>query len=111
MVDFLYSVMRRPIANDPEKRDLYHVDRAQKDARTKRIEEDDPQDSGQHNSGNSNEDEQLDDQNQKSKNKQAHLAKLKAATEEKAKEGLVPCKKGKGKYKDENGIEHLDIYV
>lgn len=44
MVDVIYNILKRPIANEPDKKDIYHVDRAPKDGKVKRVEDDDPSD-------------------------------------------------------------------
>lgn len=99
MVDFIYNVIRRPIANDPEQKDIYHVDKAHKDAKTKRIEDDDPKQQGKQGSSS--------DEKGASK---TDAVDAKSADLEKGKE-LTPPKKGRGKYVDENGVEHLDFYA
>ena len=99
MVDFIYNVIRRPIANDPEQKDIYHVDKAHKDAKTKRIEDDDPKQQGKQ--GSSSEEQS---------SSKTDVADAKSADLEKDKE-LTPPKKGRGKYVDENGVEHLDFYA
>lgn len=89
MVDIIYNVLARPIANEPAQKDVYHVDRTHKDAKAKRIEDDDPQSNQQQSSEQNNqqaEDNELDKK-------------------------LEPKEKGKGRYVDKDGIEHLDIFV
>lgn len=78
MVDILYNVINRPVANEPNKKDIYHVDKSHKDEAIKKINEDDPK----------------QQQQQESENKEQQ-----------------PDQKGKGKYKDDDGVEHLDIFV
>lgn len=85
MVDILYNVLARPIPNEPDKKDAYHVDKAPKDAGVKRLEDDDPSSGKQ------------DSKNQKDESKEQ-----KGSKEE---------PKGKGKFKDKDGVEHLDIFV
>ena len=90
MVDILYNVIGRPIANEPDVKDRYRVDKALPDTKPKRVEDDEPNNQGsadqsqheQHNKNDSPTDEEL-----------------------------VPEQQGKGKYKDKDGREHLDIYV
>ena len=41
MVDVIYNVLSRPLATDPDKKDVYHVDPAHRDGKVKRAEEDD----------------------------------------------------------------------
>jgi hypothetical protein len=86
MVDFIYNVVTRPIANEPDSKDVYHVPRAQKDPKAKAIEDQEPRDHRQ---------------------QQQHQAEQ----EEKLDEKLEPKQKGKGKYIDDQGVEHLDIFV
>lgn len=85
MVDILYNVMARPIPNEPDKKDAYHVDKAPKDAGLKRVEDDDPSSA-----------------KQESKNQKGNEQQQKEEKEE---------PKGKGKFKDKDGVEHLDIFV
>lgn len=92
MVDVLYNVMARPIANEPDQKDAYHVDRAHRDAGIKKLEEDDPhQGGGQSGSG--------EPQAEKEQDK------------EKLEKELQPKKEGKGKYVGKDGKEHLDFYA
>lgn len=105
MVDFIYNAIRRPVGNEPDKKDIYHVDKTPKDARAKRIEEDDP--SEQQQGGEADNEDNL-------KDKATHKAsELKSSDNEKKdnEHELTPKKQGKGKYVDENGVEHLDFYA
>ena len=90
MVDILYNVMTRPVANEPSQKDAYHVDRAQKDAKAKEIQEEEPKKNPQQN---------------------AKQEKQKEQTEKELDERLNEKKKGKGVYEDEEGKTHLDIYA
>ena len=97
MVDILYNVLARPIANEPTQKDAYHVDRAQKDARIKNIEEDEP-----------------DKDRQQGQNKEKNEATEVEPTPEgklNLDERLENKKKGKGLYKDKEGKDHLDFYA
>lgn len=92
MVDILYNAIQRPIANEPDKKDIYHVDRAHKDAGVKAIDEDDP--------------------NQHGKGRQAFQQANQDADKPAENEAdLTPKKKGKGAYVDEKGNKRLDFYV
>jgi hypothetical protein len=93
MVDFLYNVIARPIANEPDKKDIYHVDRAHRDAGVKRIEEDDPHENGQSQQHASSEEEAQEE----------HKSQLE--------KDLHPDQEGKGKYVGKDGKEHLDYYA
>ena len=94
MADILYNVMARPIANEPSQKDAYHVDRAQKDARAKKIDDDEPR--------KQNSDQQSDrEQNDQTEHTKSEILEQRLNKE----------KRGKGLYKDEEGKEHLDFYA
>lgn len=89
MVDLIYNAITRPIANEPDKKDIYHVDKANRDQKAKRIEDDDPQSQSR-----SNQEQEENQRQQKQLDKR-----------------LEKQQEGKGKYVDEDGVEHLDIFV
>lgn len=89
MVDLIYNAITRPIANEPDKKDIYHVDKANRDQKAKRIEDDDPQSQSR-----SNQEQEENQRQQKQLDKR-----------------LEKHQEGKGKYVDEDGVEHLDIFV
>jgi predicted GIY-YIG superfamily endonuclease len=91
MVDLIYNAITRPIANEPDKKDIYHVDKANRDQKAKRIEDDDPQSQSQ---SRSNQEQEENQRQQKQLDKR-----------------LEKHQEGKGKYVDEDGVEHLDIFV
>lgn len=93
MVDILYNVMARPIATDPDKKDVYHVDKAPKDARAKKVNDDDPD-----KEGNRQQEPSADGESQNQQQEHSDQA-------------LTPKKQGKGKYIDKDGKEHLDFYA
>jgi len=90
MVDILYNVIARPIANEPSQKDSYHVDRAHRDARVKNIEDDEPKEQS---------------------NQQKHQPEQDEAKQEELDKRLENEKKGKGVYEDEEGKKHLDLYA
>lgn len=89
MVDIVYNAIQRPVANEPDQKDIYHVDRTPKDARLKRTEEDDPKKQG----------------------RQPKSANPFAMEDEALNEEMQPKKQGKGKYLDEHGNQRVDYYV
>lgn len=92
MVDALYNVMRRPIANDPEQKDMYHVARPQKDSKAKTV----------------------DDNDEKEGKSQKQMVESYTDMEEEPEQkesGAEEKPKGKGKYLDKDGNEHLDVFV
>lgn len=93
MVDVIYNALTRPLANDPDKKDVYHVDRAHKDAGIKPAEDDDAKEGKE--------------QHQKFATYLAHEEQKDEQLEQK----LEPEHKGKGKYLDQDGKEHLDFFV
>lgn len=94
MVDVIYNVLTRPLANDPDKKDVYHVDPAHKDAQVKRAEEDDAKEGKE--------------QHQKFA---TYLELEEGQKEEQLDKKLEPEYKGKGKFIDKDGKEHLDFFV
>lgn len=96
MVDMLYSVIGRPIANEPDQKDAYHVDKAPKDAKVKKTEEDDPQEQGRGSSNEQDKEEPVVEAIEKNPTKP---------------DELTPKKKGKGAYIDDDGNQRLDFYV
>ena len=94
MVDVIYNVLTRPIANDPDKKDVYHVDRAHKDAKVKRAEDDDAKEGKE--------------QHQKFA---TYLEQEDSEKDELLEKKLEPENKGKGKFIDKDGKEHLDFFV
>jgi hypothetical protein len=89
MVDIIYNVVTRPIANEPDSTDVYHVPKASKEPKTKAIEDQEPRDQRQ----------------------SQHQHRQHSETNKKLEEQLEPQQKGKGKYVDDQGVEHLDIFV
>lgn len=108
MVDFIYNAIRRPVANEPDKKDIYHVDKTPKDARAKRIEEDDPSNQQQQST---DEKSAKDEQSSHPDDNQNKLIKASGTNNQNNEHELTPKKQGKGKYVDENGVEHLDFYA
>jgi hypothetical protein len=94
MTDIIYNVLTRPIPSDPDKIDAYHLAKVAKDAKVKRIEDDEP-----------NANQEKPEQNKGETKEQAK------GKETDNKEGAEQEKHGKGKYKDKDGVEHLDIFV
>lgn len=94
MVDVIYNILKRPIANEPDKKDIYHVDRAPKDGKVKRVEDDDPSD------------ESLKDHQASS-----YLEQDEEARDDALDKSLEPDYKGKGKFIDDDGKEHFDFFV
>jgi len=94
MVDIIYNVLTRPIPSDPDKIDAYHLAKVAKDAKVKRIEDDDP-----------NTNQEKPEQNKDEVKKQDKEPDGKEHQEN------AEHDKGKGKYKDKDGVEHLDIFV
>lgn len=94
MVDVLYNVLTRPLATDPDKKDVYHVDPAQKDGKVKRAEDDDAKEGKE--------------QHQKFA---SYLEAEEERKEDHLDKKLEPEYKGKGKFTDEDGNEHLDFFV
>lgn len=94
MVDILYNVIRRPVATDPDRKDIYHVDRPHKDTKAKRVEDEDAKEG---------------------KDPSQYFAVIADCSEsekdEELEKELVPDHKGKGKYVDKDGVEHLDVFV
>ena len=90
MVDILYNVLTRPVATEPDSKDVYHIDPSPKDAKTKRIEDDDPN--------------KQNPQHHQKHNKQQEQ-------EEELEKKLEPEQKGKGKYLGKDGKEHLDFFA
>lgn len=88
MVDIVYNAIQRPVANEPDKTDVYHVDRTPRDAGVKKAEDDDPQKQG----------------------REGKKRKF-AVEKDELNEELAPKKQGKGKYFDENGNQRVDFYV
>lgn len=89
-MDFLYSVITRPIANEPEQKAGYAVQPTYKDGKAKAVGEEEQQ------------------KNQKQAFQQNDEAEDNAS-ETDLKSASAP--KGKGIYRDEDGRRHLDIYV
>ena len=94
MVDAIYNILKRPIANEPDKKDIYHVDRASKDSKVKQVEDDEPKDP-QHSASQAS----------------SYLEQDKEANDEKLDKKLEPEYKGKGKFVDDEGKEHFDYFV
>ena len=94
MVDVIYNVLTRPLATDPDKKDVYHVDPAHKDARVKKAEDDDAQEGKE--------------QKQKF---ETYLGQEEERPEDELDKQLEPEQKGKGKFIDKDGKEHLDFFV
>lgn len=92
MVDAIYNVLRRPIANEPEKKDMYHVDRPHKDAEAKPVDDDDAKEG---------------------KRQKQMVESYTNIEDDKTHHEELPDEpiKGKGKYVDDEGNEHLDIFV
>lgn len=84
MVDFLYSVITRPIANEPEPKSHYAVAAPFKDGKAREIDKDDPRE----------------------KRRQIKKSEI---NEELS--NLPEEQKGKGVYRDKEGRRHLDIYA
>jgi hypothetical protein len=103
MTDIIYNVLTRPIPSDPDKIDAYHLAKVAKDAKVKRIEDDDPN----------------ADQEKPKKNNKHNKGETKGLSKEQGKESDVndhgervnEDEHGRGKYKDKDGVEHLDIFV
>ena len=108
MVDFIYNAIRRPVANEPDKKDIYHVDKTPKDAKAKRIEEDDPSNQQEQSS---DEKPSKDGQSSTLNSQRKKMIKESGSDQPHNEHELTPKKKGKGKYVDENGVEHLDFYA
>lgn len=87
MVDFLYSVITRPIANEPDKKDKYAIPPAYKDGKAMEVSDEEPNKKGQQES-------EKKDQEAKSKD-----------------DSPKESQKGKGIYQDAEGRRHLDIYA
>lgn len=94
MVDAIYNILKRPIANEPDKKDIYHVDRAPKDSKIKQVEDDEPN----------------NEQNHQSK-ASSYIEQGEEAQDEKLDKKLEPEFKGKGKFIDGEGREHFDFFV
>lgn len=94
MVDVIYNVLTRPLATDPDKKDLYHVDPAPKDAKIKSAEDDDAKEGKE--------------QHQKFA---TYLEMEEEKKDEVMDKKLEPEQKGKGKFIDKDGKEHLDFFV
>lgn len=92
MVDFLYSVLTRPIANEPDKKNPYAINPAYKDGKSREISKDDPK--KQHQQSSSKNEEALDSNSE-----------TKVAVES------DDDFKGKGVYRDDEGRRHLDFYA
>lgn len=94
MVDVIYNILKRPIANEPDKKDIYHVDRAPKDGKVKRVEDDDPS-----------------EENMNDHKASSYLEQDEEAKDDVLDKNLEPEYKGKGKFVDDEGKEHLDFFV
>lgn len=92
-MDVLYNVLARPVNNEPDKKDRYHIDRAQNDGQTKRIDEKDKENQGSEQQSSQQQSEQASD------------------TDKKLDERLNEKKQGKGIYEDADGKKHLDFYA
>lgn len=94
MVDVIYNILSRPLATDPDKKDVYHVDPARRDGKVKRAEDDDAKEGKE--------------QHQKFA---TYLEMDDEPKDEQIDKKLEPAYKGKGKFTDEDGNEHLDFFV
>ncbi|MBU2883025.1 hypothetical protein KO525_01765 [Psychrosphaera sp. B3R10] len=90
MVDFLYSVLTRPIPNEPDKKNHYAINPTYKDSKSREISEDDPKNQHQHAA--SKDDDTLE-------------------VEPEEKDETETNSKGKGVYRDNEGRRHLDFYA
>ncbi|MDO6721561.1 hypothetical protein Q4575_19315 [Psychrosphaera sp. 1_MG-2023] len=92
MVDFLYSVLTRPIPNEPDKKNHYAINPTYKDSKSREISEDDPKNQHQHQHAASKDDDTLE-------------------VEPEEKDETETNSKGKGVYHDNEGRRHLDFYA
>lgn len=93
MTDIIYNVLTRPIPSDPDQIDAYHLAKVAKDPKVKRVEDDDPN---------------ADQEKPKQKSKQNKGEESDAKDHS---ERVNEDEHGRGKYKDKDGVEHLDIFV
>ena len=92
MGDAIYKVMRQLSANDPYQKEMYRVDRPHKDHKPNLVDDDDAK------------------EGKSQKQVVESYTGMEEETEHKE-TSLSEQPKGKGKYLDKDGNEHLDIFV